>query len=208
MRRAKAFRSDFAVDKGEGVGTAEARAATRLKNINLTKLHASYERYIRTVPRDLRLPALRQSWHPVTPDHRSRSSISQWNREIGAWRRRVYLWSNVTDSQCGQLSEAVSKGDVDAFLSICERPPAPDAPATYAQLVDPDCTDIGSAPVLYKPSWFKGQLTHAGFQTVEESDFVARAGKVHDSCANPEFREFYADYIKSYTDSDPPVGGD
>ncbi|GIX64559.1 histone RNA hairpin-binding protein, putative [Babesia caballi] len=203
MRRGQSRRSDASVERGEGAAASEARAATRLKNINLTKLHASYERYLSTVPRELRLRELRESWHPVTPNHRSTSSISQWNREIGAWRRSVYLWNGVAEAQCKLLSEAARKGDAAEFLRICEQEhPAEEPPAggSCDRLVDPGCADYATEPVLYKPAWFKGQITHAGFQTVDEADFLERASRVLSASESRAFRESYENYIRSYTD--------
>ncbi|GFE54580.1 50S ribosomal [Babesia ovis] len=209
MRQAQSVRVDTAVGKDQETSRRAARAAARLKNINLTKLNSAYHRYVATVPRELRLKELRHSWHPVTPDHRSTRSISQWNNEIGAWRRQVYLWNGVTEAQCTLLSEAVRKGDSKAFLGICENTLSPESPEEgYDQLLNPESNSIPVTPVLFKPHWFKGQIMHPGFRTIEESEFLQRAGRVHNTFGNQQLRKNYKEYINSYTLGDMSPGCD
>ncbi|ORM40733.1 uncharacterized protein BXIN_2419 [Babesia sp. Xinjiang] len=207
MREVKSYRSVTCVERRKETSHSEARASTRLKNINLTKFHAAYERYLATVPRELRLTELRDSWHPVTPDHRSSLSISQWNCEIGAWRRQVYLWNDITDSQRVLLCDAVRKADSKLFLAICE----PTLPQTspeegYDLLLGAGRCDLPLTPLLYKPSWFKGQITHSGFRTIEESEFLIRALRGHSFSVSAEFRMFHEDYTRSFTERGRPYG--
>ncbi|EDO06231.1 histone RNA hairpin-binding family protein [Babesia bovis T2Bo] len=200
MRYAKYARQSTYVDKDKDNYDREARASNRLKNITLTKLNAAYERYTATVPRELRFKELRNSWHPVTPDHRSSLSISQWNQQISNWRHCVYLWNGITDAQCALLSNAVRDGDIQAFLGICENTLLPESSEDgYASLLDSASSGTSLAPVLFKPSWFKGQITHSGFRTLEESEFLNRAIVISKSSTNKQFHERYKRYINSYS---------
>ncbi|KAK1938349.1 hypothetical protein X943_000461 [Babesia divergens] len=207
MQKVRPFKSDLGVLKVDADDAQDHRACSRLKNINLTKLHSSYKLYVKTVPRELRLKCLEDSWHPVTPDHCSKASISQWNREISAWRKKVYLWNNVLDTQSNLLSEAVRKGDVEGFLNICTRDvcrvPIDNG---YSRLLDPTRTDEVVTPIIYKPRWFKGQITHSGIQILEEKEFLDRAAVVYGN-SDDRFKTFYAEYLRSYTDAAPFFDG-
>ncbi|KAK1442677.1 hypothetical protein BgAZ_301950 [Babesia gibsoni] len=199
MNRNNSFRSDSGVFREEADSSQISRAANRLKNINLTKANESYERYLRAVPRECRLPSLSDSWHPVTPDHRSKATISQWNKEISAWRKRVYLWNSVTDSQCDLLADAVRNGDIKGFLRICKKTEEP-ATRQYSHrtLLDPKSNAVAIEPVLYKPRWFNGEITHSGFHTIDEKEFVDDAAEIYRN-SNDNFRKFYEEYVQSYT---------
>ncbi|XP_953056.1 uncharacterized protein TA08190 [Theileria annulata] len=171
--------------------------SSRLKAVNLTKLQDSYKRYVRVVPRQLRVKELSDSWHSRTPDYRLNLTHSKWNKRLSNWRKLVHRWDRISDAQCDLLSDCLKRGDLEGFVSICE--------SSNKESVDFDVCDhlLGQHtadlyyPIIYKPFWFKGDINSNGFQTVDETTFLNKSEQSLNGLDKP----FCDNFISTYTNS-------
>lgn len=106
---------DFWEDPTLGWCKDQATLDRRTKEIERAKEKSVYARYLREVPRHLRIKGV----HPRTPNKHINFSRRSWDVQIRTWKRSLYDWAgeepsdSVNTSFCSYSSEELRQDDID-----------------------------------------------------------------------------------------------
>nr|PVC54672.1 hypothetical protein MACL_00001138 [Theileria orientalis] len=176
----------------------ERRHISRLKAINLTKLQESYKKYTKVVPKETRVKKLSDSWHPNTPDYRINLSNSLWNKKLSNWRKNVHKWSYINESEVEPLSNKLKQGKIEEFVSICEGNKPDSAKFDVCDhLLNSHNSEL-FYPVIYKPSWFNGEISENNFQTLGEAEFISKSELMLSNLDKDFTNKFMSLYTSNY----------